>query len=303
MNQKIISAIIIFGLITVIPTVYGQLGLGAEANQKSVQVLIDKSDKVNVKHVVYSSNNPGNVQLFSGVVEDSLKITNDEGIEIEFGRIGNDEEGLTGLLILGSKENTFIEYSLADVKTLKDNLWSLNLQYHDTFSIIIDNEINSIFLNNSLIKLENKNGITINGGGKLNLQHYENIPITIKEIEWEENKFDVEIISNSEIDKFDFNQEEKSISFEVNNENKFVTITMSEELLGGPYVLLLNNEKIQYNLVNEEGIVSMNFKPQTAGEIVIIGTTVIPEFSMFIPLIMGFMIILMIPLMRKFTLR
>ena len=303
MIQKIIPVIIIFGLIAVIPTVYAQLGLGVEANQKSVEVLIDRSDKVNVKHVVYSSNNPGNVQLFSGVVEDSLKITNDEGVEIEFGRIGNDEEGLTGLLILGSEENTFIEYSLADVKTLKDNLWSLNLQYHDTFSIIIDNEINSIFLNNSLIKLENKNGITINGGGKLNLQHYENIPITIKEIQWEENKFDVEIISNSEIDKFDFNQEEKSISFEINNENKFVTITMSEELLGGPYVLLLNNEKIKYNLVNEEGIVSMNFKPQTEGEIVIIGTTVIPEFSMFIPLIMGFMIILMVPMMRKFTLR
>ena len=303
MNQKIISAIIIFGLITVIPTVYGQLGLGVEANQKSVEVLIDKSDNVNVKHVVNSSNNPGNVQLFSGVIEDSLKITNDEGVEIEFGRTGNDEEGLTGLLILPSKQNTFIEYSLADVKTLKDNLWSLNLQYHDTFSIIIDDEINSIFLNDSLIKLENKNGISINGGGKINLQHYENIPITIKEIQWEENKFDVEIISNSEIQKFDFNQEEKSISFEINNENKFVTITMSEELLGGPYVLLLNNEKIQYNLVNEEGIVSMNFKPQAAGEIIIIGTTVIPEFSMFIPLIMGFMIILMIPLMRKFTLR
>ena len=36
---------------------------------------------------------------------------------------------------------------------------------------------------------------------------------------------------------------------------------------------------------------------------IIIGTTVIPEFSMFIPLIMGFMIILMVPMMRKFTLR
>ena len=47
----------------------------------------------------------------------------------------------------------------------------------------------------------------------------------------------------------------------------------------------------------------MNFKPQAAGEIIIIGTTVIPEFSMFIPLIMGFMIILMVPMMRKFTLR
>jgi len=33
MNQKIISTIIIFGLLTVIPTAYGQLSLGSEAKQ------------------------------------------------------------------------------------------------------------------------------------------------------------------------------------------------------------------------------------------------------------------------------
>jgi len=303
MNTKIISAILIFGLITIIPTVYGQLGLGAEANQKSIEVFIDKSDNVNVKHTVYSSNNPANVPVFFGIIEDSLKITNEEGVEIEFGRTGNDVEGITGLLIFASKENTIIEYSLTDAKTLDDNLWSLNLEYPKTFSIIINNEINSIFLNNSLIKLENKNGITINGGGSINLQHYANVPITTKEVEWEENKFDVTVTSDSEIEKFSFNQEEKSISFEINDENKFVTVTMSEELLGGPYVLLLNNEKITYNLVNNEGTISLNFKPESTGQITIIGTTVIPEFSMFIPLIMGFMIILMVPLMRKFSLR
>jgi len=303
MNTKIISAIVIFGLITVIPTVYGQLGLGAEANQKSIEIFIDKSDNVNVKHIVYSSNNSGNVPVFFGMIEDSLKITNEEGVEIEFGRAGNDVEGITDLLIFASKENTIIEYSLTDVKTLDDNLWSLNLKYPETFSIIINSEINSIFLNNSLIKLENKNGITINGGGSINLQHYANVPIITKEVVWEENEFDVTVISNSEIEKFNFNQEEKSISFEINDENKFVTVTMSEELLGGPYVLLLNNEKIIYNLVNNEGAVSLNFKPESTGEITIIGTTVIPEFSMFIPLIMGFMIILTVPLMRKFTLR
>ena len=303
MNQKIISTIIIFSLITVIPTVYGQLGLGTEANQKSIEVFIDKSENVNVKHTVYSSNNPANVPVFFGIIEDSLKITNDEGVEIEFGRTGNDVEGITGLLIFGSEENTIIEYSLTDVKTLNDNLWSLNLQYHETFSIIINSEINSIFLNNNLIELGNKNGISINGGGKINLQHYENIPITIKEIEWEENKFNVEIISNSEIQKFNFNQEEKSISFQINDENEFVTITMSEELLGGPYVVLLDNEKIQYNIVNNESTISLNLKPQSTGQVTIIGTTVIPEFSMFIPLIMGFVIIATVPLMKKFSLR
>ena len=302
MNQKIISTIIIFSLISVIPTAYGQLGLGAEANQKSIEVFIDKSENVNVKHIVYSSNNPGNVPLFYGIVENSLKVTDEEGVEIEFGRSGNDAEGITGLLIFGSQKNTIIEYDLMEVKTLQDNLWSLNLQYPETFSIIIDSEINSIFLNNNLIQLGDKNGISINGGGKINLQHYATTPKIIKEVKWEENEFVVEIISNSEIQKFNFNQEEKSISFQINDENEFVTITMSEELLGGPYVVLLDNEKIQYNLVNNEGTISLNLKPQSTGQVTIIGTTVIPEFSMFIPLIMGFIIILTVPVMRKFSL-
>ena len=79
---------------------------------------------------------------------------------------------------------------------------------------------------------------------------------------------------------------------------------MSEELLGGPYVTLLNDEQIKYSkFIRDGNIVSLNLKPETPGQITIIGTTVIPEFSMFIPLIIGFMIILMVPFMRKFTLR
>ena len=78
---------------------------------------------------------------------------------------------------------------------------------------------------------------------------------------------------------------------------------MSEELLGGPYVILLNDEKIKYTKSSiKENYVSLSMKPESPGEITIIGTTVIPEFSMFIPLIMGFMIILAVPAMRKFSL-
>ena len=79
---------------------------------------------------------------------------------------------------------------------------------------------------------------------------------------------------------------------------------MSEELLGGPYVILLDDEQIKYTkFVQKENIISLNLKPETTGQVTIIGTTVIPEFSMFIPLIMGFMIILTVPAMRKFSLR
>ena len=80
-------------------------------------------------------------------------------------------------------------------------------------------------------------------------------------------------------------------------------MSIPEELLGGPYVVLLDDEKIRYskNYENENNIL-LTIKPDSTGNITIIGTTVIPEFSMFIPLIMGFLIILTVPFMKKFNL-
>ncbi len=78
---------------------------------------------------------------------------------------------------------------------------------------------------------------------------------------------------------------------------------MEEKLLGGPYVILLNDEKIKYTKSSsKENYVSISMKPESPGKITIIGTTVIPEFSMFLPLIMGFLIILTVPFMKKFSL-
>ena len=78
---------------------------------------------------------------------------------------------------------------------------------------------------------------------------------------------------------------------------------MEEELLGGPYVILLNDEQITYTKYSsKENHISLSMKPESSGEIIIIGTTVIPEFSMFLPLIMGFLIILTVPFMKKFSL-
>ena len=135
------------------------------------------------------------------------------------------------------------------------------------------------------------------------IQYYDKIPIIKEVVVWEEDKFDVKIITNSKIDKFDFDQESKSISFQINEKNKFVIISMEEELLGGPYVILLNDEKIKYSKYSmKENHISLSVKPESSGEIIIIGTTVIPELSMFLPLIMGFLIILTVPLMKKFSL-
>ena len=301
MNQKIISTIIIFGLLTVIPTAYGQLSLGSEAKQELIEVKINPDGEINVKHVVSPSNMPTTVPLFLGKIS-NLIITDDLGEEINSGT-ANDAKGNLSVLLLPSNQNSIITYNLENMK-INNNLFNTEISYPQKFSVIFEESINLIFLNNNVLFLDDKKGVAINGGGNMKIEFYSTESKIIEKATWEENEFNVEIITDSEIQSFNFNQPEKSLSFQVNDENKFVTITMSEELLGGPYVTLLDDEKIKYTkFVRDEGIVSLNLKPETTGQVTIIGTTVIPEFSMFIPLIMGFLIILTVPAMRKFSLR
>ena len=301
MNQKIISTIIIFGLLTVIPTAYGQLSLGSEAKQELIEIKINPDGEINVKHVVSPSNMPTTVPLFLGEIS-NLIVTNDLEERINSGT-ANDAKGNLSVLLLPSNLNSIITYNLENMK-INNNLFSTEISYPQKFSVIFEESINLIFLNNNVLFLDDKKGVTINGGGNMKIEIYSTESKIIEKATWEENEFDVEIITDAEIQSFNFNQPEKSLSFQVNDENKFVTITMSEELLGGPYVTLLDDEKIKYTkFVRDEGIVSLNLKPETTGQVTIIGTTVIPEFSMFIPLIMGFLIILTVPAMRKFSLR
>ncbi len=302
MNNKFTSIIIIFSLILVIPIANAQLTLGGEASQESIEVKMNIEGEVSVKHVVRASNTGGTLLLFSNAIvpDQDYNGINEIGKKVQLGII-NDGLGNKSVYILPSKYNIIIEYNLENM-ILNDNLFSTEISYHEKFSVIFDKSIRLIFINNNIILLDDKKGIAVSGGGNAKIEFYESVSNIIKEAIWEENKFNVEIITNSEIQSFNFNQPEKRISFQVNNENKFVTVIMSEELLGGPYIVLLDNEKISHSNFTEEGNILLNLKPETTGKIAIIGTTVIPEFSMFIPLIMGFFIILTIPMMKRFNL-
>jgi hypothetical protein len=298
MNKIIFSSLVIFALIA-LPVANAQFG--EPAYQKLTQLIIDESENIQAKHVIGFSNSPVSVNLFEGVIIESITVTNEDGKELEFAISGMGDYG--AITIFSATENTIIKYNLKNMFRQSDNLLTLNVGYPKTFGILFSEKTDQIFLNNQIIQLGDKKGISINGGGYVNVDYYSKNLKHIEEVIWEENKFDVEIITDSEIDEFNFDQESKSISFQVNEKNKFVTISMEEELLGGPYVILLNDEKIMYTKSSsKENHVSLSMKPESPGEIIIIGTTVIPEFSMFIPLIMGFLVILTVPFMKKFSL-
>jgi len=141
-------------------------------------------------------------------------------------------------------------------------------------------------------------------GCQMVLEYSINEPKIFKNIKWEDKEFVVEIRSYSNIDNFIFDQSTKSITFDISKENRFVTTVIPLELLWEPYVVFLDDEKIHANKFNNNGThVWLNIKPETAGEIIIVGTTVIPEFPIIAPLAIGFLMILTVPVMRKFSLR
>ncbi len=75
-------------------------------------------------------------------------------------------------------------------------------------------------------------------------------------------------------------------------------------MLWEPYLVFLDDEKIFFHeYLNNGTHVWLNMKPDSSGEISIIGTTVIPEFPIIAPLAIGFLMILAMPLMRKINLR
>jgi hypothetical protein len=301
MNKKIFLLALLVVLVTITPTVNAQFSIGGEANQKLIEVNLDETGNVYVKHVVGSTNTPVSVNLFEGTIS-NLIVTNEDGEEKD-AAIADDGSGVKSIMIFPTRQNSIIEYNLEDKLFMNDSLANISISYSEEFAVKFSEEINLIYVNNNTIFLEEKKGINVNGGGSLNLQYYLEIPKIIKDVQWEEDKFNVEIISDAKINNFDFKQTEKSISFKINEENKMITITMPEILLGGPYVTLLDDQKIEHSKwIDEDKNISITIKPHSSGQITIIGTTVIPEFSMFIPLIMGFLVVLTVPFMKKFSL-
>ena len=304
MLNKIFLILGIFAIIAVIPIANAQFSMGVEAYQKSIQLTVDENNIIQAKHVIGSSTSLVHIDLFEYAEKESIKVTNEDGEELEFGTLQMEEDKITITILHPIKTNAIIKYNLENVVKVIDNTSIFDINYPKTFSILFPEKIELIFVNNNLLTLGDKKGISINGGGDATIQYYSEIPKIIEEIRWEENKFNIEIITDSKIDGINFDQTSKSISFQINEKNKMVTIILPEELLWGPYAILLNDESIEFKYQEkDENYVILYLNPQSTGQITIIGTTVIPEFSMFLPLIMGFLVVLTIPFMKKINLR
>ncbi|MCV0393371.1 MAG: hypothetical protein K5790_08815 [Nitrosopumilus sp.] len=295
MDTKILGFLVIFTLLTIIPVANAQLSIGEKATQKSVEVFISLDGDVHVKHVIVKSNLPKQVDLIYGTVS-NISVTNNEGEEKQFSIIGDN----TSVLILPSDTNSVIEYDLDHVLTQKDNVWTWSFLYLETTDFLFPEQVDLIYANERTVFLDEKRGITCHGCQIL-LKYSTNEPQIFKNVKWKDNEFIVEIKSHSNIEEFVFDQPTKSITFRDLDGTNFVNVIIPLELLWEPYTLFHDDGKIFFRDYNNGTHVWLNFEPEEPGEIMIVGTTVIPEFPVA-PLVIGFLIILIIPLFKKINL-
>lgn len=297
MNSRIFVFLIVLSLISIIPVVDAQISIGEKAVQKSVEVVINSEGNVHVKHVVASSNLPKDLELIYGTAS-NISVTNEEGEEILF-TTNNDNKIV---LIQPSNEESTIEYDLEHVLVQTNNVWVWDFIYLETTSFIFPKEVNLIFANERPVFLDEKKGIACHGC-QMVLEYSFNEPKVFENVIWENEEFLVEIHSHSDISNFVFDQPTKSITFDVSEENQFITTIIPLELLWKPYSVFLNDEKVFFHeYINNGTHVWLSLKPETVGEVLIIGTTVVPEFPIVAPLAIGLLMILIIPFTKKFSL-
>ena len=269
MSSKQVAFFIILVFIIAIPSVNAQeISMGDKAEQKSINVVINSSNEIHVKHVIASSNSPKQIELIKGTVTNII-VSDEEGKEKQFGIIGDN----TGVVIYPSEQNTIVEYDLGNVLFLKDNVWTWDFRYLEKTSFIIPKEVNSVFVNNKLVYLGEKNGITCHGC-QMTLEYSINEPKILKNIKFENKEFLIETRTFAEINQFNFDQSTKSISFEVNGKNQFVTVIIPLEILPKQHNVFMGDEKILFHEYNNGTHVWLNIRPNNSGNVSIIDSTI-----------------------------
>lgn len=298
--KKIFYSLIALFLISSIPLVSAQLTLGDPADQKLVKITIDKQGNVHVLHEIRANRNAVQVNTIDGTLS-NLKVNDIKGNDVEYGTSGLGST--TGITIFSSANNVIIEYDLDDVLFEKDGMWSWDFLYLQTTTFILPEGLDLVYVNSVPVMLQDAKGITCHGC-QAKIEYVLDQPTKINKVQWEDRTFNVGIRSVADVSSLNFDQARKSISFNVKGENQFITLVIPLDLLWSPYQVYLDDQKIlKHEFFSNQTHAWLNIRPETSGTIQIIGTTVVPEFPVLSPLVIGIAIIIGLQLKNRINLR
>ncbi len=295
--KKILVILVIVGLFFSISEAFGQITFG-EKPQQTIKIIIDENGIAHVTHeVVGSVKTTQQIETIVGTMSNLSVVDRDEN-DVQYLTLEKDPIAI--VLTPSNKDMIFIKYDLSDVVFLKDDIWTWKWVGTEKTNFYFPSNVDMIWINDRPIYIGEK-GIRQHGGA-MTLEYVSDEPVISKEVMWEDKKFEVGIKTLTNIDGFEFNQLEKRITFDIPKSNSLVTAIIPLELLWEPYDVYVNsNQTLNSEFYNNGTHAWVGFRPDTSGTINIIGTTVIPEFPLFVPLVIGISIVLMLQFRNKFN--
>ena len=181
----------------------------------------------------------------------------------------------------------FTNFSIKEIIQENNGLWKLDYLYLTDTAFFLPDKVDLFYVNGNLIKLGEKKGFMCHGC-QMKLE-YELAPTIIKkQVTWEEKTFDVQIITQTKISELTLDQPNKTLSIDITEPNKYITLIIPRDLLWNPYEVSLNDKLIKkQERVDQDNYVWLHLNPEEKGILKIQGVSVVPEFPLTTVLILS----------------
>ena len=271
--MKIILAILLVSGIFSYSAFAQEIKVGEPAVQE-VSVKISENGDAHVTHEVKKSKNTQQVEFISPDFT-NFTIIDDDGGEPTYAEAGGENPGI---VLFPTNDDITIEYDVAGAVSNKAGLWTWDYVYLADTSFFLPDGVDLFYVNNSLLRLGDQKGFLCHGC-QVMLEYELKPTIITKQVSWEGKTFDVKIITQTDIQKLTLDQPNKTLSFDVAEPNKYVTLIIPQDLLWNPYEVTLNDKPIlKQERAYADNNVWLHIKPNEAGTVTIVGVSVVPEF-------------------------
>ncbi len=294
---------VISGLIFSTTQIFGQQLTVGEHPVEDLKVTIDKSGTAHVVHEVKGDKiKPVQVESINGNMTD-FAVTDRDGNSVQYSTLS--KSPISVLLLPTDRNMTYIKYDLPNIVSNKDGVWEWNY-YEPSDTTFTDfyfpKGVDVIWANNRPVYL-GEHGLRQHGNG-FTLDYIINEPISIQNVQWQDKSFDVGIRTLSGLGSYVFDQSKKTYAFNVDKPKSFITVIMPQELLWGPYDVVMNGNKTLHTEYRNNGThVWIGLRPASSGTVQITGTTVVPEFPLFMPLAIAISAIVLLRFTSRLSFR
>jgi hypothetical protein len=280
--MKIILALLLVSGIFSYSALAQEIKIGEPAEQL-VSVRISEEGGAHVTHEVQKTKSPRQVQFLSSDYT-NFTIIDDEGGEPMYAEAGGEKPGI---VLFPTNEDVIIEYDIESVISEKNGLWMWDYVYLAETAFYLPQGVDLFYVNENLVRLGDQEGFLCHGC-QVKLEYELEPTIQTQQISWEGQTFDVQVITQAEISEITLDQQNKILSFDVTEPNKYITLIIPQALLWNPYEVTLNDKPIlKQERVDQEGNVWLHIVPREAGTVTILGVSVVPEFPIGMILVMS----------------